>query len=102
MDVVHFEGSFHSCFRNGFIDGEDAAVLVIEHQLDGTAGGLGAVVAGGGNTPPVVKLPVQAGPGAVEHPLNNAGCIGHIAAESLVHGALGIVVQGMRLTHIVL
>ena len=70
--------------------------------MEGTQGLLDAIVTGRRDSVPVVELPIDAGPCAVEHPLHNTRCIGNIAAESLEHGALGIIIHGVGAVHIVL
>ena len=44
----------------------------------------------------VVEVPDHRGPGVVEHPLNHAGRGVFVLAVGLEHGALGVVLHGLR------
>ena len=80
----------------------DDMVRIVVDELIGGVGLLGAVVTGGGGQVPVVELPVKGRPGAVEHPLDNAGGVVDMAAEGLEHGAGAVVIGRLGLADEVL
>ena len=84
------------------VDDHDRAVVVRVLHVQRLAGLLGAEVGAARAQVPVVEVPDHAGPGVVQHPLDDAGGGVLVAAEGLDHGAVGLVGLDLGLAGVLL
>ena len=78
------------------VDHDDRAVVRRKLHVHRFEGFLRTKISAGGTQIVTVKMPDQAGPSVVEHPLNDAGGFIFVAAIGLEHCALAFVAHSLR------